>query len=93
MKVSKAVQDFAIANNLQIVPITYRTFGKCSKRKGFDLIDKDRNIFASLEPRFSMYVKWYLRNGSTKSGNRNFYRITETVLNDLIWGQYPSKLK
>lgn len=93
MKVPKVVQEFAIANNLQIVPITYNTQGIRHKRKGFDLINKDSQIFASFEPRFAMFVKWYLRNGQTKSGNRNFYRITETVLNDLIWDQYPSKLK
>ena len=58
MKVSKCVQDFATANNLQIVPISYNTQGIRHKRKGFDLVDENRLIFASFEPRFSMYVKW-----------------------------------
>lgn len=93
MNVPKCVQDFAVANNLQIVEISYHSQGIKHKRKGYDLIDSERRIFASFEPRYLAYVKWYLRNGNTKSGIRIFCRITKEVLKNLIWDKVPTKLQ
>jgi hypothetical protein len=93
----KTLQQFADANNLDLVAITY----KGSKRKGYDLLlrvpvrglngsQNLRNIALSFEPRDypkgSIYAgdKWYLRYvHHSYSGKRYFTRISPKILNSL----------
>jgi len=89
----KTLELFAKENNLIVVSITYNFKGIAIKRKGFDLIDSNRNIFASFEPKFYTSHKWLLRNGKSKSGVIHFSRLTKEVLNDLVWSEYPSGLR
>ena len=80
----KALQNFAEANNLQIIPIKYRHQFGYVRRKGYDLVKNDgsKQILASFEPcEYSNGDKWYIRNTHEQyKGPRYFKRITPAVL-------------
>jgi hypothetical protein len=61
----KTLQKFADNYAFTIVPIRYTYQGIRVKRKGFDLIDRGRQIHLSFEPKFySNGDKWLVHNYS-----------------------------
>jgi len=62
----KTLQKFAEMHNLEIVTIKYRNQGLRVTRKGYDLINENREIKLSLEPvSYSNGDKWLVREGHT----------------------------
>ena len=59
----KTLQKFAEIYGFNIAPITYKYQGIRVRRKGFDLIDKSRQIHLSFEPtHYSNGDKWLIKN-------------------------------
>lgn len=81
----KSLTDYCKANNLSLVPITYRAQGIRCKRKGFDIVKPSGEIVISFEPYDMTYYKWYVRNAHDDFNSKRYMRtITAKWLRENI---------